>query len=358
MRIESDTKLDFKDVLIRPKRSTLNSRAEVQIARRFIFPHSKQVWDSVPVIAANMVGTGTLEMANRFTSIDCGFSVALHKHYFPHQLEEWFSDSEKSSQTWYSLGIRDEDFRKLAAVRRAILKKHPDSLFPRLLCLDIANGHTQAFVDGLKKLREKYPDAIILAGAVATPEMAEELIISGADIVKAGIGSGSVCTTRIKTGVGFPQLSCVIECADAVHGLGGHLCSDGGCTSAGDICKAFGAGADFVMLGGMLAATDCAEMEVVEKDGSKHVQFYGMSSEAAQEKFGEGLKTYRTSEGRHVLLPYRGPVDEIIQDICGGLRSCCAYTGSRTLKELPKRATFLRVTQQFNPVYTQMEHLA
>lgn len=353
MRIESDTKLDFNDVLIRPKRSDLKSRSEVELSRTYVFKHNDQTFKTVPIITANMAGTGTFTMANRLRELGL-FSVALMKHYEPEQFVAHFKE-RADNDSWYSLGITDADFEKLAAIREEVREVLPD--FPTKLCLDVANGHTQMFVDGLKRLRGAYPNAIIMAGAIATPEMAEELILSGADIVKAGIGSGSACLTRTKTGVGYPQLSCVIECADAVHGLGGHLCSDGGCVHPGDICKAFGAGADFVMLGGMLSATDCAEMPVIEKDGKKYVQWFGMSSTTAQERFGEGLKTYRASEGRSVLLPYKGEVEQVVQDICGGLRSGCTYTGSKSLKELPKRTTFLRVGQQLNEVYSQMEHL-
>ncbi|KAK9744621.1 IMP dehydrogenase / GMP reductase domain [Popillia japonica] len=184
------------------------------------------------------------------------------------------------------------------------------------------------------------------AGNVVTGEMVEELILSGADIIKVGIGPGSVCTTRIKTGVGYPQLSAVIECADAAHGLQGHIISDGGCTCAGDVAKAFGAGADFVMAGGMFAGHDECDGEVIEKNGKKYKLFYGMSSKTAMQKHSGGVAEYRSSEGKTVEVVYKGDVESTVLDILGGLRSACTYTGAGKLKELPRRATFIRCTQQ------------
>ena len=352
MRIETDIKLDFKDVLIKPKRSTLESRADVTLSRTFTFPYGKTPFVGTPIIAANMAGVGTISMAERFQQIGCGFSVAFHKYYEVETLVDYYKKT-KDVSSWYSLGIADQDFEKLAGVTQQVREVMPG--FPFRICLDVANGYTQRFVDCLKKLRDLYPDAVILAGAVATPEMTEELILAGADIIKAGIGPGSACLTRVKTGIGYPQLSCVVECADAAHGLKGFLCSDGGCVVTGDICKAVGAGADFVMLGGMLSATDCSEEQIVKNgNGEDCIQFFGMSSETAQDRFSGGLKEYRASEGRTVLVPYRGSIDKIVQDILGGLRSGCTYVGAKTLKELPKRTTFIRVTQQVNPVFEKL----
>tara|TARA_R110002110_G_scaffold143724_4_gene332614 strand:- start:389 stop:1069 length:681 start_codon:yes stop_codon:yes gene_type:complete len=217
----------------------------------------------------------------------------------------------------------------------------------KFLCIDVANGYSQRFATTVEQIREKYPELIIIAGNVVTGEMTEELILSGADIVKVGIGPGSVCTTRIKTGVGYPQLSAIIECADAAHGLGGHIIADGGCSSSGDVAKAFGAGADFVMLGGMLAGHDEGGGEVV--DGN--VQFYGMSSDTANIKHFGGLKDYRSSEGRTVRLPYKGAIKDTVQDILGGIRSACTYAGARKLKDLSKCTTFIRVNNQYNRIF-------
>ncbi|PIO69389.1 putative GMP reductase [Teladorsagia circumcincta] len=188
----------------------------------------------------------------------------------------------------------------------------------------------------------------IMAGNVVTCEMVEELLLSGADIIKVGIGPGSVCTTRKKAGVGYPQLSAVLECADAAHGLGGHVMSDGGCTNPGDVAKAFGAGADFVMVGGLLAGHDQSGGEIIEQNGRRYKLFYGMSSDTAMNKHHGSVAEYRASEGKTITIPYRGDVNETIFDILGGIRSACTYTGSAKLKELPKRTTFIRVTQQTN----------
>ena len=219
------------------------------------------------------------------------------------------------------------------------------------MCIDVANGYTESFVSFVAKMRERYPHLVIMAGNVVTGEMTEELILSGADIVKVGIGPGSVCTTRKMTGVGYPQLSAIIECADAAHGLEGHICADGGCTTPGDIAKAFGGGADFVMLGGMLAGHDECGGETVEREGQKFQRFYGMSSKAAMEKYAGGVAQYRAAEGKEVLVPYRGPVAATVQEILGGVRSACTYVGARRLRELSKRTTFVRVTQQLNEVF-------
>jgi GMP reductase len=262
--------------------------------------------------------------------------VAITKHYDEFDLINHFAQRYYSSV--YSLGISDADLKKFNAVFESAAFNSN-----MRVCIDVANGYTQAFVDFISKFREKYPYVVLMAGNVVTPEMTEELILAGVDIVKVGIGPGSVCTTRKKTGIGYPQLSAVIECADAAHGLRGHIIADGGCTVPGDIVKAFAAGADFVMLGGMLAGT---------KEGGASPfgdnKFYGMSSDTAMDLHNGGVANYRASEGKTVEIPYRGEVSRILQDILGGLRSACTYVGASELKELSKRATFVRVTQQLN----------
>jgi GMP reductase len=347
MRIESDLKLDFKDVLIRPKRSTLNSRSEVNIRREFKMKWSGQIYNGVPIIAANMDGVGTLSMARAFYKQGEMLSVALTKHYSVDQLVDFFS-SEAADNAWYSVGLSDKDSDKLAEVL-----KHVPSEKINKLCIDVANGYTERFSDFVKKMRDIYPHKTIMAGNVVTGEMTEELILCGADIVKVGIGPGSVCTTRKMTGVGYPQLSATIECADAAHGLGGLVCADGGCTVPGDIAKAFGAGADFVMLGGMLAGHDQCEGEITEgANGQKFCTFYGMSSDTAMERHSGGVAEYRASEGKTVRIKHRGDVnDRTMQDILGGLRSTCTYVGATQLKELSKRTTFIMVGQQINNVF-------
>jgi len=348
MRIEQDIKLDFKDVLIRPKRSTLSSRKEVDIRRKYKFKWSGQEYNGVPIIAANMDGVGTMAMARAFAKDGNGLTAALIKHYSIEQLVSFYEE-QGNQNVWYSTGVSERDVEKLDAFLEAKSNKDGSSL--NRLCVDVANGYSEPFTDFLKRMRDKLPDVTIMAGNVVTGEMVEELILSGADVVKVGIGPGSVCTTRKMTGVGYPQLSAVIECADAAHGLKGFVCADGGCTVPGDLAKAFGAGADFVMLGGMLAGHDESESELIEVDGVKYLQFYGMSSDTAMNKYSGGVAEYRASEGKTVKIPYRGSVHDSLQDILGGIRSACTYTGSVTLKELSKRTTFVRVTQQINNVF-------
>jgi GMP reductase len=348
MRIEEDIKLDFKDVLIRPKRSTLASRKEVDISRSFPVKWSDNKLDGVPIIAANMDGVGTMEMAKAFGEMGQGMSVALHKHY-PLEALLSFYEQGGGANAWYSSGVTDKDEEKLDLFLASDVQKSGQGI--NRICIDVANGYSEPFVDFVKHIRSKMPDAIIMAGNVVTGEMTEQLILNGADMVKVGIGPGSVCTTRKMTGVGYPQLSAVIECADAAHGLNGLVCADGGCTVPGDLAKAFGGGADFVMLGGMLAGHDQAEAELAEQDGKKFMVFYGMSSETAMEKHSGGVAEYRASEGKTVKVPYRGDVKDTVGSILGGIRSACTYVGATKLKELSKRTTFVRVTQQLNTVF-------
>ncbi len=345
MRIENDVKLDFKDVLFRPKRSTLNSRNEVDIQREFRFYHTGAEWKGFPLIAANMDVTGTLAMAKSLGRH--GALTALHKHYPEDVLVEFFA-GEAGAHAFYSLGTTAADLEKLAAVA----KRAP----VRFLCIDVANGYSEKFLDTVKRVRDENPKAVIMAGNVVTGDMTEALVLAGADIVKIGIGPGSVCTTRRVTGVGYPQLSAIIECADAAHGLKGQVCADGGCTVPGDVAKAYGAGADFVMLGGMLAGHDECEGEIryEERDGKQvpvGMTFYGMSSEAAMKKYSGGVARYRAAEGKSVETPYRGAVDGTMGEIMGGVRSMMTYIGATQLKEVSKRTTFVRVTAQTNDVF-------
>merc|ERR1712224_730272 len=338
--------LDFKDVLIRPKRSSLESRSQVSIERNYTHKNSKRTWTGVPLVAANMDTTGTFEVAQTMAARKA--ITAIHKHYSVEQWKTWANGPGKASLPFVavSTGILERDMQKLDAVLKAV----PDL---EMICIDVANGYAESFVRCIQQVRAKYPDKTIMAGNVVTKEMTEELIFSGADIVKVGIGPGSVCTTRKQTGVGYPQLSAVMECADAAHGLGGRIISDGGCTCPGDVAKACGAGADFVMLGGMLAGHEECTGEVVEENVSYFKVFYGMSSDTAMKKHAGGVAEYRSSEGKTVKVPYRGPIDETIRDILGGLRSACTYVGAAELKELSKRTTFIRVTQQLNTVFTE-----
>lgn len=345
MRIEADMKLGFKDVMIRPKRSTLGSRSQVSLLRKFIFRHSKTEWEGVPIIAANMDTVGTFEMALELSKHH--MMTAIHKHY---SREEWgtfmrVADNSVTKHIAVSTGTGRADADKLDY----LLNEFPQLNF---VCIDVANGYSEHFVNFVKQTRSKHPDKTIMAGNVVTGEMVEELLLGGADIIKVGIGPGSVCTTRVKTGVGYPQLSAVIECADAAHGLGGQIISDGGCKIPGDIAKAFGGGADFVMLGGMLAGHDESGGDLIAVNGKQVKQFYGMSSQTAMDKHAGGVAEYRASEGKTVHIDYRGPVCATVQDMLGGLRSTCTYVGAIQLKELTKRTTFIKVQEQHNEVYS------
>jgi len=369
MRIEEDVKLDFCDVLIRPKRSFAPSRKSVNLHCEYDFKYgdnsAKEYKSCIPIIAANMATTGTFAMARALAPH--GVMTCLHKHYLVDDLIKFFNYDEASAKTFYTLGIKDDDFEKL----KQFIDKHTCY---KHICIDAANGYTQYFLDRCKQVRELCPEAVIMAGNVATPEMVQELILSGGvDIVKIGIGPGSVCTTRIVTGVGYPQLSAIIECADAAHGLDGHICADGGCTTSGEINKAFGAGADFVMLGGMLSGTDECEgeweydlvskwVDVKSEDGStrqltaydqhkKALKFYGMSSTEAMNKFYGGQAKYRAAEGKSVSVPYKGPVEAVIDQIKGGIVGGCTLVGTEELKHLSKSTTFVKVNRTHNRVY-------
>ena len=375
MLIENEIKLDYKDVLFRPKRSTLTSRQQVDLFRRIEFSNAKgqdRNYYGIPIIASNMDGVGTFEMATELRK--SGLMTCLVKTYTQNALVEYFdSDSEAiSNYTIISIGATEEDLKKFRNVYEMTDGK------VKYICVDVANGYTEAFSHFIYSLRVQFPELIIMAGNVVTGDMTQELILNGADVVKCGIGPGSVCTTRIQTGVGFPQLSATIECADAAHGLGASIIADGGCTTPGCVAKALGGGADFVMLGGMLAGHNEGGGEVIEKEyitsqicnennksqlfnsGSeahrktkieKTIQFYGMSSTLANEKHFGGLKDYRASEGKEVKIPYKGKVKSTIQDLLGSIRSTCTYIGARRLKDIPKCTTFVRCNDTHNRVY-------
>lgn len=341
MRFLEGIKLDYCDVLLVPKRSTLTSRREVDLIREIKFPHSPLLFQGTPIMASNMDGVGTFSMAKVMSSYK--MITMIRKHY---TYEDWVTAIEHLKVDFkyvaVSIGadaIWSEDARDYLLAKRLV---HGYPI--RFICVDVANGYQENFVDFVKRVRADFPAQIIIAGNVITPEMVEELIISGADIVKCGIGGGAACTTRVKAGVGYPQLSGVIECADAAHGVGGTIIADGGCTTPGDIAKAFGAGADFVMLGSMLAGFE--EGEHMQIDGK--VLFYGMSSDVAAALHGARKDGYRSAEGRVVEIPFRGNVQAQIEDIVGGLRSACVYIGAKRLKDMSKCATFARVNRVLN----------
>jgi len=385
-RLYTEPQLDFCDVLFQPKRTTLNSRSEANVLRNYKFKYYPYTMTSCGIMAANMATTGTMEMHNVLKTYDA--ITCLHKHYDIDEIANSITQSEQL--LFISTGLKD-DKKKLFK----LLEEHP--LIDKV-CVDIANGYIPKLIAFVKELRSKFPRLLIMAGNVVTGDMVQDLILNGADIVKCGIGPGSVCITRTQTGVGRPQLSTILECSDAAHGVGGMICADGGCTCPGDIAKAFGAGADFVMLGGMLAGADEAAGELVTKTyetnelghsawtdtkgiihsmdekrpdntfshwtdeykvykHEKYKQFYGMSSKLAQEKHFGGMKQYRTTEGREKLIPYTGPVANIMENILGGIRSTMTYIGAKKLKDIPKCTTFYTVNRQLNTVFAGMENI-
>lgn len=331
MRIIEEIQLNYKDVLIRPKRSTLTSRSEISLLRTFKFKYGNQALTCHPIIASNMDCTGTFEMAKSLAEENC--MTALHKFFPAVELNAKFKDV--IDNTWYSLGMRQEDLDKLAKL----------TFTPKFINIDVPNGYLQKFVEHCASVREKYPDAVIMAGNVSTGEMVEELIVNGkVDIVKIFIGPGSGCLTQYKTGVGQGTISSIIECSDAAHGLNGHVCADGGIKSPGDVAKAFGAGSDFVMIGGFFTGTDeCSGEWEYAFDKKINFSYYGMSSAEAMTKYYGGVDKYRTAEGKVVTVKYKGPVKDAVQDILGGLRSTGTYIGARCLKDFPKCTTFIKV---------------
>jgi GMP reductase len=356
MRIEEDVKLDFSDVLIRPKRSQAKSRQQVDLNREFHTIKGNPTDHGIPIIASNMDTVGSFDMARALAKHNVW--TCLHKHYSIEELISFYNNEPGNvrNRTFYTMGVTDEDITKFWQVNDA-------SNQPQYICIDVANGYSEYFVDRVKMIVDALKNTptprCVMAGNVCTPEMVQELIIgAGVNIIKVGIGGGSVCTTRLKSGVGYPQLSCVIECADAAHGLNALICSDGGCVHPGDVAKAFAAGSDFVMLGGMLAGTaECEgnwDYDYDEEGNSRKcsLKFYGMSSKEAMEKHAGGVAKYRTAEGKCVSIPYKGPVDGVILDILGGLRSACTYVGANRLKDLSKCTTFVKVRRTANECFS------
>ena len=342
MRIEEEIKLDYSDVLFRPKRSTLKSRKDVDLNRKYTFKHSRSSWKGIPIIASNMDGVGEIDVAKKLTSHK--LMTALTKQHDINQIGTIYKKNIFFDSIALSCGTSKDSYNRL----NSILKKYPKFKF---ICIDVANGYSENFSNFVSEVRKKYPKKTIIAGNVVTADMTQELVLSGADIVKVGIGPGSVCTTRIQTGVGYPQLSAVMECADAAHGLGAHIIADGGCTCPGDVAKGFGAGADFVMLGGMLAGHKEGGGDIIQENGSKFIEVYGSSSEEANEKHYGGLANYRSSEGKKVKIQMKNSLDSTIRDILGGVRSSCTYVGASSLKQLSKCTTFVRVNNQYNDTF-------
>jgi GMP reductase len=352
MRIEQDIKLDFCDVLLRPKRSTLNSRKDVNLEREFKFYHSKKIWKGIPIMSSNMATTGTFEMAKVLSKYKV--ITVFHKYYSVEDYINFFKEFDNPDYISYSLGIRDQDLKKFDLMNEKGLLNNFS-----FITIDVPNGYLQRFLEVIKIIRNKVPNHIIIAGNVVTNEMTEEIILAGADIVKIGIGSGSACTTRKMTGVGYPQLSAVIECSDAAHGLKnvcenlggkgtGHVISDGGIVDVCDFAKAFAGGADFVMVGSLFSGFEESGGKLIEKGGKKYKEYFGSSSKKAMEEFYGSKANYRASEGRYLQIPYKGKIEFFLEEIFGSLRSTGTYIGAKEIKEFSRRATFIRVNHQLN----------
>lgn len=339
MKIEEDVKLDFNDVLIRPKRSKMSSRSEVNIERTFFFPNSKQTWTGVPVIAANMDTVGTYEVYQQLSKYH--ILTALHKFY---DVDDFKNMDLNKEYFMVSTGINEKDFERLVRILKEIDVK--------FICIDVANGYMERLCDFCKTVRELYPDKIIVAGNVVTREITEDLILrGGVDIVKVGIGPGSACITRTQTGIGMPQLSAIMECADAAHGVNGFIIGDGGVTCPGDMAKGFCGGADFIMMGGQFAGHDENPGEIIEENGNKFKVFYGMSSDTAMKKHYGKMDKYRSSEGRTLKIKYKGPIENTVLNYLGGVRSTCTYINAKNIKNMSKCCTFVRVNRQLNTIY-------
>lgn len=374
MQIIEETQLDFSDVLIKPRRSTLASRKEADLNREYKFKWSNETVTGTGIMQANMGTIGNFEVSKKL--LKNGLFACLHKHHNLDDLIKFYNSLDESEykRCFLSVGLRDKEdgINKINKICNTCAYGFPP------ICIDVPNAYIPQVKELVIEMRDKFPTAIIMVGNVVTGDITEDLILSGADIVKVGIGNGAQCITRKQTGCGRPQFSAIIECSDAAHQVGGMICADGGITCPGDIGKAFGAGADFIMIGSLFAGTDEAEGDVVTKgiktnevkpdcslndepvffsgntgiiETKKFKQFYGMSSTFAQVKFGNGKPSYRASEGRVTLVPYVGSVDEVIEEFLGGLRSTMTYLGAKRLKDIPKCCVFYKVNNQLNRMY-------
>jgi GMP reductase len=349
MRIDTEVKYDYEDVLLRPKRSTLVSRKDVDVSRTFRFYHSPKVWTGVPILTANMATCGTFEMARVLAPSN--IITTFHKYYSVADYKKFFKNFAHPDYVCYTTGIRPEDIEKLVAMKKAGLLKHFS-----FICIDVPNGYLNRFLEVIREVRALVPTHIIIAGNVVTNEMTEEIILAGADIVKVGIGPGSACTTRRMTGVGYPQLSAVMECSDAAHGIAnerGHglVIADGGLKYPSCVSKAWCGGADFAMSGTLFSGYEESGGETVEKNGKKYKEYFGSSSNKALEVFYGKKDSHRASEGRYTLVPHKGTITTFLQDLFGAIRSTGTYIGARRLKEFPKRATFILVNRQLNTLH-------
>lgn len=369
MQIIDSVQLDFSDVLIRPRRSTLASRKDVDITREYKFKWCPKVIKGTGIMQANMGTIGNFAVSERM--LENGLFACLHKHHSVESLISFYKklltyDDDRWMRCLLSIGLKDNGVEKLERIYNELGIQVG-------IKLDVPNGYIPQVKEMVIKLRNEFPEMFIGVGNIATGDITEDLILSGADCCFGSIGGGSNCLTRKQTGVGRPQFSTIVECAEAAHQVGGMFCSDGGITCPGDIGKAFGAGADFIMIGGLFAGTDEADGEIIEKyynigelnrtdngdsytyspviETKKYKLFYGMSSTLAQEKFGNGKPKYRASEGRITQVPYVGSMDDVIEELLGGLRSLMTYIGARRLKDIPKQCIFYRVNNQLNRIF-------
>ena len=370
MQIINEVQLDFSDVLIKPRRSSIDSRSKVDITRVYKFKWCPYPITGTGIMQANMGTIGNFAVSRKM--LENGLFACLHKYHSVEDLISFYDElvNPKDVKHWspipvwhrclLGIGLRDDGIEKLRAINKALGIQVG-------VKFDVPNGYIPQVKEKIIELRKEFPEMFIMVGNVVTGDITEDLILSGADCVAVGIGPGGQCLTREQTGCGRPQLSAIIECADAAHQVGGMVCGDGGITCPGDLGKAFGAGADFIMIGSMFAGTDEADGELITKhiisneydiehdcpclEEKKFKQFYGMSSTLAQEKFGNGKPSYRASEGRVTLIPYVGPVDDVIEELLGGLRSTMTYLGAWKLKNIPKQCVFYKVHNQLNRTY-------
>ena len=367
MQIIDSVQLDFSDVLIKPRRSSIDSRSKVDITRNYKFKWCPYTIKGTGIMQANMGTIGNFDVSKKM--LDNGLFACLHKYHNVEDLIEFYTDLiDRGDDTWMrcllAIGLRDNGIEKLRTLNEKLGVQVG-------IKFDVPNGYIPQVKEKVINLRKEFPDMFIMVGNVVTGDITEDLILSGADCVAVGIGPGGQCLTREQTGCGRPQLSAIIECADAAHQVGGMVCGDGGITCPGDLGKAFGAGADFIMIGSMFAGTLEADGDIISKwifngeyepaaDGSgfephlelkEFKQFYGMSSTLAQEKFGNGKPKYRASEGRVTIVPYVGSIDGVIEELLGGLRSTMTFLGAWKLKNIPKQCTFYKVHNQLNRTY-------
>jgi len=339
MRIEYDIKLGFKDVMFRPKRSTLKSRSQVNLERTFKMKHSTTEWSGVPIMAANMDTVGTFEMALALS--DKKLFTAIHKHYSVDEWNDFLAKAPKGIENYIALstGTGSQDFDKIAR----ILSANPQLKY---LCIDVANGYSEHFVSFVKQTRKKYHDKVIIAGNVVTGEMVEELLLAGADIIKVGIGPGSICTTRVVAGIGVPQITAIMDSVAVASKHGIPIVADGGIKHTGDVAKAIAAGADSIMIGNLLAGHEESPGDKILYEGRAYKLYRGMGSLGAMHQGSADRYFQDPEEDISKLVPegiegrvaYKGNVGDTIYQITGGLRASMGYCGCHNIDEMKNKA--------------------